>query len=466
MGIGVGLAAALAQTTAALGIVLLPLLAVLLMRPEWLPSVLMATVFGEAVATGSVTLSRIGGPLAILVMIVALPERSRVRVPRVGVLLAAGAYGAWALASVLWTVNPDSSFQQGGTGYALASLSLSLVYAVAMVMFLRTERDLKRLMWVTWALSSITGLISVIQYFSGYTRALGLSGDANLFAALQVVVLPVGALLAIQAPTRRLRILVFLGVSIGVGSIMTSLSRGGILALAAVFLMLSYQPAKGFFRTRARKRAFISFVAIGAGILLAASFNALSARASSLFVQNDGGSGRTNLWQAALTGWHEHEIDGLGFGAFIGQSNALLLETPGVSFNDYRLRTTGQVVHNAYLESLVELGVIGAALFLALLVSTVKSLRSTQRDASRAGRWFVSAFARALLLSLCGFAFTSLFLSTETDRTLWTLVGLSVALPRVLAEERRRSEIASAAGDQGRQESPPTDFTMTPGVAT
>jgi O-antigen ligase len=397
-------------------------------------------------------------------MVVALPHRSRVRLPRVGLLLVALAYVVWALASVLWTVNPDSSFSLGGTGYALASLALSLVYTVAMIMFIRTEHDLRRLMWVTWALSSITGLVSVVQYLSGYTRALGLSGDANLFAALQVVVLPLGALLAIEVQSPRLRALVFGGVAIGVGSIMTSLSRGGILGLAAVFLMLSYQPAKGFFRTRARKRAFISVVAIGAGILLAASFSALSARASSLFVQNDGGSGRTNLWQAAVTGWHEHEVRGLGFGAFIGQSNALLLETPGVSFNDYRLRSTGQYVHDAYLESLVELGVIGAALFLALIVAMARTLRATHRAAATANRWFVSAFARALLLSLAGFAFTSLFLSTETDRTLWTLVGLAVVLPRVLAEERRQAESASGA-DEDRRHTLPSELSMTPGVA-
>jgi O-antigen ligase len=208
----------------------------------------------------------------------------------------------------------------------------------------------------------------------------------------------------------------------------------------AVFLLLSLQPARGFFHTRARKRAFLLFVSIGAGILLVASYSALSARTSSLFSGGDQGSGRANLWRAAVTGWHQHEIRGLGLGAFIGQSNKLLLETPRVNFSDYQLRSTGQYVHNAYLESLVELGVIGAALFVGLLVTMALSLRASARRAQAAGLLFSAAFSRALALALAGFAFTSIFLSTETDRTLWVLIGLAIALPRVISEEQLRRE--------------------------
>jgi len=426
----------MSQTTIAILILLVPVVVTLLLRLDWIPALLMMTVFGEALSTGSVTLSRVVAPFTVFAMILGLPGRRRVRLPRIEVLLAVVAYSAWAFASVAWTVNPDSGFSMGGTGYALAQLGLSIALMLGIIMFVRLERDTVRLMWVAWLMSTITGVISLAQYAGGYTRSVGVSGDANFFAALQVVALPFGALLAIEMRNARTRTIVLLGVAVAVGSIMTSLSRGGILALAAVFLLLSFQPAKTFFRTRARKRTFLLFVGVGAGVLLAASFSALSARTALLFSGGDTGSGRANLWRAAITGWHEHEIRGIGFGAFIGQSNQLLIETPGVSFSDYALRPTGQYVHNAYLESLVELGVIGAALFLALLVTMALSLRATVRRAAATGYRFLSAFGRATLLSLAGFAFTSVFLSTETDRTLWLLVGLSIALPRVLREEQ------------------------------
>lgn len=441
LGLAIGLSVALSQTTIAIAVVLVPLLLALLLRLEWIPVLVMATVFGEALQSGSVTASRAVAPLVALAMILGLAGRNRVRLPRIGVLLAAIAYSFWALASAAWTINTDNSLSMGGTGYALAQLAISLTMMLAMVMFVRFDRDLWRLLWVIWAFSSVTGLISIAQYATGYSRAVGASGDANFFAALQVVALPFSALLAIEMRKTRNRTIILLGIAIAVGSIITSLSRGGILALVAVFLLLSLQPARGFFKTRARKRFFLLFVTIGAGVLLAASYSALSARTSSLFNGGDQGSGRANLWRAALTGWHTHEVRGIGLGAFIGQSNQLLLETPGVNFSDYNLRSTGQYVHNAYLESLVELGVIGAALFVGLLVTMALSLWSTARRAQRAGLMFTSAFSRAMLLGLFGFAFTSFFLSTETDRTLWVLVGLTIALPRVLGEEQRLQEI-------------------------
>jgi O-antigen ligase len=441
LGAVLGVATALGQTTAAVAVVMIPALGALVLRPDLLPSVLIASAFGEAIVTGSVTVSRLVGPLAVLVMALALPGRSGLRLPRIGVSVAVAGYSLWALASTLWTANPDSSFSQGGTGYALAALALSITYMLATAMFVRREQDLRRLLVVVWVVSVATGLLSIGQYLTGHTRALGLSGDANFFAALQVVALPIEALLAGQVSRTRTRVVVLAGLAVTVGSIITSLSRGGILALAAVFVMLSVQPAAAFFRTRARKRAFLLVALVGAGILLVASYSALSARTSSLFTTSDGGSGRTNLWRSALTGWHQHPIDGMGFGAFLGQSNQLLLATPGVDFSSYLPRPTGQFVHNAYLESLTELGVIGLALFLAILATAAVSLLATARRAARAGALFLSSFTRALLLSLTGFAFTSIFLSTETDRIFWILLGLTLAVPRVLLHEQRSERV-------------------------
>ncbi len=445
LGLALGLAVSLQQTPIALAIVLLPAVVALFMHPDWLPAVLLATAFGESISTGGVTLSRLTGPLALLIMILTLPGWRSVRLPRVGLLLATLLYAAWAFASALWTVNPDSSLQNGGTGYALAALALSYVFMLGMAMFVQREYHLRRLVVLIWLFSAIAGTVSIAQYLGGYTRSLGLSGDANFFAAIQVIALPFEALLANQVRTGRARVIVLLGLTATVGSIVTSLSRGGILALAAIFLLLALQPARTFFQSPRQKRIFLGVAALGAAVLLAASFSALSARTSSLFTTGDGGSGRTNLWLSALTGWRAHPVNGMGFGAFIGQSNKLLLATPGVNFGDYRLRPGGQVVHNVYLETLTELGVIGLILFLAVLVTMVLTLRSTAREAAAADQRYISSFTRAMMLAVAGFAFTSVFLSTETNRTFWILLGLTVALPRVLVNELASRTITDTA---------------------
>jgi hypothetical protein len=79
----------------------------------------------------------------------------------------------------------------------------------------------------------------------------------------------------------------------------------------------------------------------------------------------------------------------------------------------------------------VELGVIGLALFLAVLAALVTSLRGAARTASDRSDLLVAGAAQALLVSVGGFVLVSIFLSTETDRGLWVLLGMGLALARI-----------------------------------
>jgi O-antigen ligase len=302
-----------------------------------------------------------------------------------------------------------------------------------------TIARLRNVVLTIWVMSTLVGVIGISQFHGAEPRAVGLSGDPNFFAALQVICLPIVAVLATQATTARIRRLVLVGLAVIVGSIFTSVSRGGLLGLAAVLLLLVAQPARTFFKTRARKSAFIAVAGTGAAILLIVSYSALSARTESLSSSGSSGSGRAYLWSAATVAFDEHPALGLGFGAFASQSNALLRRTPGVNFRQYKLRPEGQPVHNSYLESFTELGVLGGLLFIGLLASAAVSLQWAARRAAKQDDLFLLAFARALQLSLLGFAVTSIFLSAETHRTLWVLLGLSLALTRIVAARETKT---------------------------
>ena len=102
-----------------------------------------------------------------------------------------------------------------------------------------THRFLKRLPDAELYLSTI----ALGEFARGSERAVGVSGDANFFASLQIVAIPVGAVLAGYVRNGLQRAVVLLGVGIAVGSVIVSLSRGGILALAALTIMLAMQPA-------------------------------------------------------------------------------------------------------------------------------------------------------------------------------------------------------------------------------
>jgi hypothetical protein len=54
----------------------------------------------------------------------------------------------------------------------------------------------------------------------------------------------------------------------------------------------------------------------------------------------------------------------------------------------------------------------------------------------------VAAAAQALLIAMAGFLVVSLFLSTETDRGIWVLLGMSLALARIAASPAKMPEAA------------------------
>jgi O-antigen ligase len=430
VGAALGIGTAVAPL-AGVGLLTAPAVAYLFLRPAWLPPVLVVTVFAESLKIGGLTISRLSAPLALAVVVARLATGSAPRFPRTAVFWAVGAYVAFAFASAIWTVNVDNSFQEGGTGFALASLALSLVYMFSFAVLVETRTDLKRLGVTVWLLAVALGAVAIGQYLAGYERAVAYAGDANFFAAVQVLALPVCLVVASNVDRPGLRAAALAGVAVVVGSVLVSLSRGGLLALLAVLVLIAFQPAQVMFRSRASKRLALLAMAIGAAALLWAAFADLQSRSESFFTTAEGGSGRTNLWRAANTAWQREPVRGIGYGAFPGQSNDLMRQTPGVDFSAYRLRQSGQVAHSAYLGTLAELGLIGLVLFLTVLAVAIVTLRRTARTALSRGDPFVAGAAQALVIAMGGFLLISAFLSTETDRALWVLLGLALALARI-----------------------------------
>jgi O-antigen ligase len=437
-GAAIGGAAAVDPLLAVVAVVTVPLAIWLVARPDLLPSALVVVVFIEGLALGNVQISRAVGPLAALVVVLYLiTNHSRIRVPSKAILLVTGGYALWAFSSLLWST--DAGFVSdaySGTAYALASLALSLTFMLVCALLIQRRNELQRVIATVWLMAVIVGIIAIVEYVSGAARAVGYTGDANFFAATQVVALPLAVAFAATAPEGRMRTIAFAGTAVIAGSILTSLSRGGILALLGIFLLLGIQPARTFFHSRSRKRIALAAAVVGAAAMLALSFSDLKDRTSSVFTLEDGASGRTFLWHAAVDGWEEDPLLGLGYGAFPSQSNGLLLRSPDTDLSVYRLRSTGQVVHNAYLGSLTELGPVGLLLFLSLLGATFTTLRSVAKRADVEGDAYLVTVARAMIVALVGYALTSMFLSTETDRALWILLGITVAMPRLL----RRAE--------------------------
>jgi O-antigen ligase len=448
-GLLVGAAAAQSVTVALALAVILALALACAVRSSTLLLVMVASVFTESVTLGGTDIGRVIAPVALFALVVAM-ARGTARL-RYGKPLAwVCAYSLWAIASGLWTVNV------GATATQIASLAIALVYMLAFAAWISSRADLERVLTFLVVASCAVGLYAIASYLGHGSadmkdgRVSGGSGDPNFFAAYQVVAIPLILVLAGAARSRGRRIALYIAATISIASVLTTLSRGGLIALVVVVVLTLLLPSRALFRSRAQKATVtIAFLLIG-GLVFQGLSGSFAPRLNSLLSQG-GGSGRIVLWQGAITAIKERPLTGLGYGAYRSSSNQLILHTPGATLQFFDLQPGGQVAHNAYLGTWAELGLVGLVLFLGLLISTALSLRRSAARARARGAVFISQVANALIVGLGGWVIASVFLSSETSRPLWVVIGITLALPKLIDREQaevrpeRPTEIARPA---------------------
>ena len=240
------------------------------LRPANILGVLVAAVFLELFKVGGVTVTRLVAPIALLVVLAAAVKKEtaiRWSAP----LAWAAAYAVWALASGLWTESVS------GTTYALASLTIALVYMLAFGSLITTKAELNRVLFVVAAFSLVLGVLSILAFtgrhplgltLAGEGRAGGGTGNPNFFAAIQVITLPLILVLAVYEQRMFRRGFLVLAAIINLGSVLSTLSRGGTLSLLLVVLLLFALPARAIFTTRAHKALAVGVIRLAATLFV------------------------------------------------------------------------------------------------------------------------------------------------------------------------------------------------------
>lgn len=423
--------------------------AMVLARPFLLLPVAMVTVLLEVVTFGGAPVTRLVVPGAFM-LVAAEILRGSARI-RVGPpLLAAGAYVCWAIASGLWTESLD------GTKFLLQSLAISLVFLAAFASMINTEAELRLLLYVLSFSAALIGGLSVIAFGGSFEipylpllqagRSQGGVGDPDFFAAMQLIFVPLALVLASEERRPVLRIGLYCAVLTLLASAFTSLSRGAYLGTVVLGILFLASRPERLFRSRQEKAVALVVVALGMVAFFSRPFvrDEVVTRAQSIYAPADAeeasGSGRTNLWMAAAKTAGENPLTGVGFGSFKFISQDLILHTPGVNPEILQIREEGNnfAAHNTYLGTAAELGFTGLFLYLGMLVVTAATLRRTSKDAFARGAPFVGRVAHALLLGLAVWSVTTFFLSGETARTFWIIIGLSLALPKLIPDRPPR----------------------------
>lgn len=405
-------------------------------RTELLPALLAFVLFAEGVDLGGVNIGRPAGVLALAALVYYVLVRRRLNLPISSLLVVSFLIGFWVLLSVYWTSNRPMVFT------SWFRWALSMAFALVFAVLVGKESHLKMTMNALTVAAVVFGAVAIVEYVaSGGAVAAdagafgtGLQGDHNMFAAYQGLALAPALVLASRESSAHIRLAYYSAVVFIVVSVGISFSRGGLLALLAVVMTTLVLPWRVLFRRPAQKLTYILMLALGAVIVgLLGSMQYLG-RIETIFGGTDRGSGRTDLWSAAWRGYGQHPWLGLGGGGFEGNSLSLLQNTPGVNLSANYVRA-GRPVHNAYLESLTDLGPVGLLLFLALIGLTFWFLLRAARRFRIAGLVTSQCMTLALVASLIGISVSAIFLSIQYGKSIWILTGLALALDRNSARE-------------------------------
>ncbi len=381
---------------------------------EWTLHVLALSVFVESVQIGPARIGRVLAVLAALAVVLVLISRPASRVLPPGVIgVPVALLTLWSYLSVFWSTSL--------TGWlnAQLQLALALCYFAAFVVLPVSRAQVERVLR-SFAVGAVAaGLLGLTQA-SPEVRAVGLQGDANMFALYEAAAVPIALHQAFRSTGRMRSLWLFAAIAM-IAGVVASQSRGGVLTVVTVVVVLLWRGDLGERAARFR----ISLTTAGAvlSLLVFAVLVSLLPRFSFAEAKESGGTGRVDIWRAALTAWEQTPLVGIGAGQWEVSSSRFLSTTPGVMIDPYSIIVLDGIrIHSAYIEPLVELGPVGLVLYLALLLGVAVVLMTETRHA-RGG------LTRALMPMLVAFVSATVFLSAMNNKLLWIVAGLAAAVP-------------------------------------
>ena len=302
-----------------------------------------------------------------------------------------------------------------------------LVTFVTMLLFQEAEK-LKMLLYVIALSIGFYGLKGGIWALGtgGGNQVLGppdsfIAGNTEIGLAINMV-LPILLLLS-RYETRRwmklgLRATFFFGIF---GSIFTY-SRGAFLGLGLILTLIFVKSRAKFFLIPLA----IVVALFGKSLVPEQWLNRMGTIQT--YEQDRSANMRLNAWRVSYQLALDNPIIGAGFRPFTPA--VYLRYSPDEKWNDW------QDAHSIYFQVLAEHGFTGLALYLALIASTLISLRRVKRRArGDPSREFHYQTAQMLEVSLLGFLVTGAFLSMSYFDLFFHLVAITVMLKVLVLQE-------------------------------
>jgi len=329
-----------------------------------------------------------------------------------------------------------SPFDQSQTWPSLADFVRVIVMNVIIIALVTTEDRLRLTLLVIAASLGFDSAkqgwaLMILSPGSPSTNSSPFLGDNNGVAVGLLALVPLITVLAATA-SRRLERYAWLMLALGViYRAIVTYSRGGFLSAAALGV---------HYLTRA-KRKFTALVgiAIVAGLIyqfMPAGFwermgtlqsAASAASAEELNEVDTSMSGRVFFWQVAIDMANARPLTGIGFNAY-----NLAYDSYDSSYGFFGKRRS---VHSVWFGILSEVGYVGLAIFVLILVrAVVVNWKARKAAKTRPELANLAAFGTALEASLLVFAVGGSFVPYQYNEMLWHILALTIAFDRIVRD--------------------------------
>ena len=264
----------------------------------------------------------------------------------------------------------------------------------------------------------------------GY-RLAGPIGDANFFAQIMIVLIPLAINRMMNERKRLLKLVAAFALTVCLLTIIFTFSRGAFLALGvtAFFLIVSFKP----------KKRYLAIAFVIAMVALPFLPDAYKQRINTMVdlipgigrgVQTDVAfRGRASEAKVAIMMFADHPLLGVGIGNY------------PVHYQEYsRLvnmdpRLMNRSAHNLYLQIAAETGIFGLLVFFFILYRLFIGLRQARKGFEAAERMESAHLTRAFTIAMLGYFVAAVFLHSAYPKFLWLLIGIALALPQAARNE-------------------------------
>jgi O-antigen ligase len=390
-----------------------------------------------------VPLGKISGGVALLALIFGVRRKDRGRLPLECKILLA------LLAQMILTI-PFAYWRGGAFDTVVNKFSKGVIVALLITLVITKMSQLRKLLYIQGSAVALITVGSLIVNHTKDGRLMGIQKgileNSNDLAINIAINFPLCMAFVFAGKGGLRKVLWSLSLFALMAGVVATYSRSGAIAMAISCLICLWEfGVKGRRFMLLASTAILGVLAVG---FLAASPKYVSRLASlvkspagaevSGTMESHGDSSlqaRSHLLKESIKLTFQHPIFGVGPGNF-----------PVVT-GEWR------VAHNTYTEFGAEAGIPALLLFLALLMSSMRRVRSVSKLPSYASDPEIRLWSSALWAAILGYAAGAMFASTEYNLFPYFIVGYICALHQIASKpEVGTMGTDRQAGDGGRED--------------